>query len=145
MKTLADHMARFMSRVVKVPGGCWLWTGKIHKKNRYGRFCVGKKQFQAHRWLYEQVHGPVDAKLDLDHTCRRRACVNPDHQEPVTRRVNLLRGDTITARHAAAIRCPQGHPYDAENTYVYRGLRYCRICRDAHRAKNKLKARRHAA
>ncbi len=28
--------------------------------------------------------------------------------------------------------CPQGHPYDAANTYIWRGRRICRACRDAH-------------
>jgi hypothetical protein len=139
---MTDAIERFMSKVVKLPDGCWQWIGKIHHQNGYGRFCVKKRQFQAHRWLYENLRGSVPINLDLDHLCRRRDCVNPDHVEPVSRRENLLRGNTIPAKHAAKTHCPQGHPYDSENTYLYRGLRYCRICRDAHRLKHKLKSKR---
>lgn len=35
--------------------------------------------------------------------------------------------------------CPQGHAYDDENTYFYRGRRYCRKCK--HDATNKARQR----
>lgn len=123
---------RFLSKIVKVPRGCWLWVGK-KSWNGYGQFAIGhQRQVYAHRWSYAKFRGPIPEKHDIDHLCRCRLCVNPAHLEAVTRRENLLRGDTITARHAAKTHCPQGHEYSDSNTYRFRGLRYCRICRSAH-------------
>ena len=115
--------------------GCWLWCGtRVH--GGYGHFWIGsrsdgtRRAVYAHRWSYAYFVGPIPKGLTLDHLCRVRCCVNPDHLEPVTQRENTLRGDTITTRNARKTHCPRGHPYDDANTYVSpKGLRMCRICR----------------
>ena len=121
---------RFMTHVDKRgPTDCWLWTGHLNHGG-YGQFSTGKaRYFGAHRWSYEHFVGPVPAGLDLDHLCRVRHCVNPDHLEPVTRRENLLRG-TRNNYMASKTHCPQGHPYDEANTYRHRLAvgRSCRAC-----------------
>ena len=71
--------------------GCWLWTASLGTYG-YGSVRFGGQSRGAHRFVYEALVGPVPDGLDLDHLCRNRACVNPDHLEPVTRRVNALRG-----------------------------------------------------
>ena len=84
----------------------------------------------AHRFAYETFVGPIPEGLTIDHLCRIRHCVNPEHLEAVTDRVNILRGEGISAQHARATHCPQGHPYDLINTYVAPdGDRDCRDCR----------------
>lgn len=88
----------------------------------------------AHRVAYEQARGPIPEGLELDHLCRNRACVNPDHLEPVTHRENLLRADTFAARHAAQTHCVNGHEFTPDNTYIRtrpEGGRECRACRKA--------------
>ncbi len=117
---------RFWSKVVKGPK-CWLWTAKI-TTNGYGSFSIGAKdKVSAHRWLYERINGPLPEGMELDHLCRTTACVNPAHMEPVTHRENMRRGTWATRAH-----CPQGHPYDEANTYVYpNGWRKCRTCKRA--------------
>ena len=111
--------------------GCWEWTGS-KTKNGYGQIGVGGKLFMAHRYIYEQKIGPVPCSLDLDHLCRNRCCVNPDHMEPVTRSENLKRGNSgIWAKlvNGAKTHCPKGHEYSGANLYVHpRGARCCRVC-----------------
>lgn len=79
---------RFWAKVNKT-GDCWLWTG--WRTNGYGRFTTNGKNWRAHRFAFEEMRGPIPEGLQLDHLCRVRHCVNPDHLEPVTRQQNMLR------------------------------------------------------
>lgn len=114
-------------------GPCWLWTAAVNLRG-YGRFAPRHGEVVlAHRWSCERVLGQIPSGLTIDHLCRVTGCVKPHHLEAVTCRTNLLRGDTITARNAAATHCPQGHAYDEMNTYhslTRRGTpqRDCRAC-----------------
>ena len=125
--------ARFWSKVeIGGKDECWRWLASFDGRS-YGQFCLRHgKNVRAHRYAYEQIRGLIPPGLDIDHLCRNRWCVNPWHLEIVTRRTNLLRGDTLAAGEADRTHCPSGHPYDEENTYHYRGLRYCRACRKRH-------------
>lgn len=72
---------------------CWVWNLAV-MPNGYGQQAKpgGRGTALAHRVYYEEARGPIPAGLDIDHLCRVRACVNPDHLEPVTRSENLRRG-----------------------------------------------------
>lgn len=70
--------------------GCWTWLGRLH--NGYGYLKQHGRDVAAMRLIYEWLVGPIPDGLDLDHLCRNRACVRPDHLEPVTRTENLRRG-----------------------------------------------------
>lgn len=121
---------RFWEKVQK-QDSCWLWTG-LQYQTGYGHFDMpvdGKwKARRAHIVAYELTVGPVPEGLDLDHLCRVRLCVNPEHLEPVTRRVNLLRGGTIPAMRAAQTHCVNGHEFTQENTAYWSNCRNCRTC-----------------
>ena len=82
--------------------------------------------------MFEIHIGPVPDDKQIDHTCRVRACVNPKHMEPVTQRVNILRGVAPPAENARKTVCSKGHPFSEANTYRNpRGHRICRLCRNA--------------
>ncbi len=122
---------RFLAKINPVESGCWEWTGSCHWG--YGQFWNGIKQVKAHRFSYEFFNGKVPDGLDLDHLCRNRKCVNPDHLEPVTRSINCLRGAgrfRAGLVKSARTHCQHGHPYTPENTYIRpEGYRCCRTCR----------------
>lgn len=136
---------RFWSKVEKTDG-CWLWTASTSQG--YGRIWTptpdgGRMLAQAHRVAYELLVGPIPDGLYLDHLCRNRLCVRPDHLEPVTNGENVLRGKSGPAENARKTHCIAGHPFDEKNTRYSAGKRWCRAC--AARRQRELKARRRAA
>lgn len=136
-------LERFIQKLHIETDGCWRWTGSLDRKG-YGGFNPVGVRVQAHRWAYEQFVGSIPDGLQLDHLCRKPACVNPAHLEPVTPRENSLRGEGFAAIRALVTMCPKGHPYDEVNTYVCpNGTRSCRACRRESMAA--FRARRRAA
>ncbi len=119
---------RFWSKVL---GGdfehCWLWMAGKDPKG-YGMFYVAAGQMvRAHRWAYEDLRAEIPAGLVIDHLCRTPACVNPWHLEPVTDRINVLRGFGPGARALRRSECLRGHRY-AETGVIRSGRRVCREC-----------------
>lgn len=100
--TLPRHIRR---NITAGDNGCWLWT-RSRSKDGYGWASLDDKTWQAHRLVYVLLRGNPPADLVLDHLCRIRHCVNPDHLQPVTPRENLVRGETP----AGATHCDKGHP-----------------------------------
>lgn len=131
---------RFWAKVLipTEPDGCWNWTAAT--SNGYGRFWDGSRFVRAHRFSYIIRYGPIPNGLELDHTCRNHACVNPTHLEPVTHVINSRRGNN-GAYLRLKTHCPKGHLYDLFNTMFYQGRRYCRACHREHSAKYMRKKR----
>ena len=139
---MIDHEMRFDAFLSFTDASdCWLWTGGKDRCG-YGVFNSRGRRHKAHRWNYERLVGPIPVGLVLDHLCRVRNCVNPDHLEPVTVAENIARGEMIRAV------CPQGHKKDESNLYrpqIKRGKGYrgrdCRTCRLEQAARFRQRAR----
>lgn len=131
--TTADQLAawgeqsriKFWSRVTKTPG-CWQWGGSVTGYG-YGQYChrISGLTMRAHKLAWELEHGPVPDGLVLDHLCRNRLCVRPDHLEPVPNRVNVLRGVGTSAVNARKEQCVRGHQLDRRDAD---GRRRCESC-----------------
>lgn len=114
---------------VDAQGVCWEWTGSVNWAG-YGRTRRFNKLCSAHRVAWEILIGPIPKGLVIDHLCRNRKCVNPDHLEPVTQRVNTKRGGA--GRHDRPDECPRGHKFTSQNTLTRKGGgRLCRVCNAA--------------
>lgn len=117
---------------------CLVWTGTI-ASNGYGVIAIAGRQHKVHRLVYEAVMGPMPrrdsngALIVSDHLCRNRACANPEHIDPVTDEINVLRGVSFAPANAAKTHCIHGHEFTAENTRITAaGGRECRTCRSAY-------------
>lgn len=121
-------MLRFWSKVRIGGPGCWEWTASL-QGGGYGQFWLDGSNALAHRVSYQTTVGAVPAGLQLDHLCRNRKCVRPDHLEPVTPSENTHRGDTHAARNAAKTHCPAGHSYTEHGRQRPDGRRECVTCK----------------
>lgn len=121
--------------------GCHNWTKNLHVCG-YGRVTYRGRSHWTHRAAFEISNGPVPEGLELDHLCRNRACCNPEHLEPVTHKVNTLRGVSPFAENARKTHCNRGHRLEGDNVRLVerRGTveRHCRTC-------NRLAVRAYAA
>ncbi|MDX3245832.1 HNH endonuclease signature motif containing protein [Streptomyces sp. ME18-1-4] len=135
-------LARFKRKLRVQPNECWHLDGYI-RKDGYSDITVKGVHQLGHRVSYEHFVGPIPEGLEIDHLCHsddttcgggfecmHRRCVNPEHLEPVTHRVNSLRGRGEWAKNSAKTHCLRSHEFTAENTYVDpNGNRECRTCR----------------
>jgi len=81
-------MERFLSKVNKIEGGCWQWTGNKDKEN-YGLFWYKTNNRRAHRISYILHNGEIPEGLIIRHKCDNPSCVNPEHLESGTQKDNI--------------------------------------------------------
>lgn len=135
---------RFWAKVRKTEF-CWIWIAST-SENGYGQFSLNKKPVRAHRVAYELIKGKIPEGMTLEHLCKNRLCVNPDHLEPVTLKENVLRGEGVTALLSRQTHCKNGHEFTEENTYIPRdpknGKRQCRECKKVYQKSYQAKYKR---
>lgn len=119
---------RFWAKVERPEQGCWEWLA-CKDPDGYGRFRF-EGGAKAHRYSYELHKGPIPTGMQLDHLCRNRGCVNPDHLEAVTGPENTRRGG-LTLR----TRCPQGHELTDPNLVLAKKKQGARVCLACARAR----------
>lgn len=96
---------RFWSHVnFLTPTGCWIYDIGDNTATGYATTSVNGKTVRAHRWAWEHFNGPIPEGLTIDHLCRTRTCMNPNHMELVTPSENSRRCQAaLRAERAAAL------------------------------------------
>ena len=92
---------------------CWFWLGK--KDDGYGRWAPQgeSKQYLVHRLSFAVLKQKIESNMQIDHLCKTRHCLNPDHLEQVTTKENTRRGLSGVFNTDPEL-CPHGHEYDGE-------------------------------
>ena len=132
---------RLLSKIDILPNGCWQWMGSKDTRG-YGRIRdFNSKIVKAHRISYEYYCGDIPIGREIDHLCSNHSCINPEHLEAVSHRVNVLRGVGIAANYAKRQTCSNGHLFSSNNTLIENGARRCKICRTEQLRRNYLNRR----
>lgn len=131
---ISDLPVRLASKITVDPAsGCWRFEAGSNGRGYVQTWWNGRLVV-AHRVVYELLVEPIPDELVIDHV-KARGCINtnccwPAHLEPVTIRVNVLRG-YYPNEEAGDDRCLHGHLWSENEMRGKRG-RYCRSCRQAY-------------
>lgn len=136
---------RFWQFVVKVPDGCWQWTGSRLRDSRrvygYGRIGSGAEILYAHRVSWEIHFGPVPEGSWVLHSCDNPECTRPDHLFLGDSGANvrdMWRKGRAGGYFKRAEFCGWGHPLSGDNLYLPTcGGRQCRACNRRRHANRK--------
>lgn len=126
MRIKRPAIQNFVGHISLEENGCWNWIGADNCK--YGIFTIDGKNVLAHRWAYEFHKGPIPKGLEIDHLCRNKFCVNPEHLEAVTAKENVRRAEKHRIRKKLT-HCRKGHELTPDNISMSGKWRTCKLCR----------------
>lgn len=128
-----NNHERFFKHI-QATENCWIWKSFVN--DGYGKFNIKDidgtwKQYFAHRVSWSIFNGDIPDKMILDHICRNRSCVNPDHLRVVNEKINVTENSkSFIAENILKIHCPSGHEYSISNTRISsKNGRYCLTCK----------------
>lgn len=104
--------------------GCWLWVKSVGSHG-YGNACINGRAGTAHRYAFEAFKGNIPDGFEVDHLCKNRRCVNPEHLEAVPKALNIRRQHSGSEDLAL---CPRGHDRSF-TTKDKRGWPVCSKCK----------------
>lgn len=141
MKLNKSTQSRFESKYkIDSKTGCWNWVAGL-QEGGYGQFS-SKETGLAHRYSYILYTGPIPKGTQIDHLCFNRKCVNPNHMEAVSPRLNVLRSNNIASKNFYKTKCWRGHDFSVDNTYrAPTGNRHCKSCRKINKTTYRQKLR----
>lgn len=130
-------LERFEEKYIPEPNsGCWLWTAGT--ACGYGAFkddIWGEQR--AHRVSYRFYKGDIPPGKEIDHLCKVKLCVNPEHLEAVPHKINMFRADQgVVAKNWHKTHCVNGHELSGDNISIRKhGIteksRVCLLCERA--------------
>jgi len=118
---------RFLSKIEVSSDGCWRWLAR-KDKDGYAIFWYNRKNWVASRFSYLAFVGEIPDGTQIDHECRTRDCVNPEHLRPLTSQQN-----NDSKPKFMKLFCSRGHRYSPETLFLQKGkngrINYaCRVC-----------------
>lgn len=129
-----DLVSAVVDRIHVDGNGCWIWQGAVSSTG-YGAIRRRGRMYKTHQIMAASSFGPRPAGAHVCHTCDVRRCCNPAHLYYGTQKQNIAdairrgRFRTLGEFRRQTTHCPQGHRYDAANTYARpSGGRGCRAC-----------------
>lgn len=126
MKKTVITKAYIAKHTAVAANGCWVWQATV---SEHGYAVVNHAY--VHRASHELFKGNIPDGMQIDHLCRNRRCVNPDHLEAVTQRTNLLRGESRPAANHRKTHCVRGHELSGDNIVRLASRpteRPCKVC-----------------
>lgn len=137
MGNLSAREAERFYTLIEPSGDCLIYNGSLDRDG-YGMFFLRDKNRRAHRVAWFDKFGEIPEGLVVNHTCRRRNCVNHQHLQTVTRTENSKRDSTSVAYiNSQKTRCPRGHEYDKTVMWGGKPQRVCTPCTNTRQAINR--------
>lgn len=133
MSALALRIENSVTRVTET--GCWIWEKALNHLG-YARIGHNGKSRPAHRVSYEAFKGPIPEGLEIDHVCKVRCCLNPEHLEAVNRMENMRRSSIWNVRKERT-HCPKGHALTDDNRYTAPSLGNKYLCLECKRQRRR--------